>query len=250
MVRAPCCEKTGLKKGPWTAEEDLILINFITQNGHPNWRALPKRAGLLRCGKSCRLRWMNYLRPDIRRGNFTPQEEDSIIQLHAQLGNKWSVIASRLPGRTDNEIKNVWHTHLKKRVAGKYQPQPQPVTKTGEVEYSSNHFCRKVEMCSELSSPGESLSEVSSAIISDAGHGGRDDALMSDLLDKWSEMGESFWSDVFPAGEWSGSSDFLSGNSDPDQFRFAESELNMEDSSFWRDVFNRAEELTEFVDLL
>ncbi|XP_008447428.2 transcription factor MYB14-like [Cucumis melo] len=120
MVRAPCCEKMGLKKGPWTPEEDQILINYINLYGHGNWRALPKQAGLLRCGKSCRLRWTNYLRPDIKRGNFTPEEEETIINLHEMLGNRWSTIAARLPGRTDNEIKNVWHTHLKKRLRQKY----------------------------------------------------------------------------------------------------------------------------------
>ncbi|GJS89073.1 transcription factor MYB58-like protein [Tanacetum coccineum] len=72
-------------------------------------------SSLLRCGKSCRLRWINYLRPDLKRGNFTPQEEQSIIRLHSTFGNKWSKIASHLPGRTDNEIKNVWNTFLKRR---------------------------------------------------------------------------------------------------------------------------------------
>ncbi|KAJ8556051.1 hypothetical protein K7X08_022809 [Anisodus acutangulus] len=117
--RAPCCDKSKVKKGPWTPAEDLKLISFIQKHGHGNWRALPKQAGLLRCGKSCRLRWINYLRPDVKRGNFTPQEEDTIIKLHHSFGNRWSKIASNLPGRTDNEIKNVWNTHLKKRILKK-----------------------------------------------------------------------------------------------------------------------------------
>ncbi|KAL6519909.1 hypothetical protein OROMI_032803 [Orobanche minor] len=121
MVRAPCCEKIGLKKGPWSPEEDHVLVSYIQQHGHGNWRALPKQAGLLRCGKSCRLRWINYLSPDIKRGNFSKEEEDTIINLHEMLGNRWSVIAARLPGRTDNEIKNVWHTHLKKKLKS-YDP--------------------------------------------------------------------------------------------------------------------------------
>ncbi|KAH7833523.1 hypothetical protein Vadar_007141 [Vaccinium darrowii] len=116
MGRPPCCEKVGLKKGPWTPEEDRKLLAYIEQYGHGSWRALPAKAGLKRCGKSCRLRWTNYLRPDIRRGKFSLQEEQTIIQLHALLGNRWSVIASHLPKRTDNEIKNHWNTHLKKRL--------------------------------------------------------------------------------------------------------------------------------------
>ncbi|EOA36354.1 hypothetical protein CARUB_v10010717mg [Capsella rubella] len=92
MGRRPCCEKTGLKKGPWSGEEDQLLTNYITLHGHPNWRALPKLAGLLRCGKSCRLRWINYLRPDIKRGNFTSLEEDTIIHLHHILGNRFLLL--------------------------------------------------------------------------------------------------------------------------------------------------------------
>ncbi|XP_008221584.1 PREDICTED: myb-related protein 306-like [Prunus mume] len=116
MGRSPCCEKVGLKKGPWTPEEDQKLLTYIEHHGHGSWRALPPKAGLQRCGKSCRLRWTNYLRPDIKRGKFSLQEEQSIIQLHALIGNRWSAIATHLPKRTDNEIKNYWNTHLKKRL--------------------------------------------------------------------------------------------------------------------------------------
>ncbi|XP_074378138.1 transcription factor MYB41-like [Apium graveolens] len=116
MGRAPCCDKNGLKKGPWTQEEDAKLMQFIQTNGPGNWRTLPQNAGLQRCGKSCRLRWTNYLRPDIKRGRFSFEEEETIIQLHRIMGNKWSAIAARLPGRTDNEIKNYWNTHIRKRL--------------------------------------------------------------------------------------------------------------------------------------
>ncbi|XP_008670489.1 transcription factor MYB41 [Zea mays] len=116
MGRAPCCERSGLKKGPWTPEEDEKLVAYIKKHGQGNWRTLPKNAGLARCGKSCRLRWTNYLRPDIKRGRFSFEEEEAIIQLHSILGNKWSAIAARLPGRTDNEIKNYWNTHIRKRL--------------------------------------------------------------------------------------------------------------------------------------
>ncbi|XP_057951852.1 transcription factor MYB16-like [Malania oleifera] len=117
MGRSPCCDQNGLKKGAWTPEEDHKLLACIQEHGHGCWRSIPHKAGLQRSGKSCRLRWINYLRPDIKRGKFSLEEEQTIIQLHALLGNKWSAIASHLPKRTDNEIKNYWNTHLKKRLS-------------------------------------------------------------------------------------------------------------------------------------
>uniref|UniRef100_A0A803MVV8 Uncharacterized protein n=1 Tax=Chenopodium quinoa TaxID=63459 RepID=A0A803MVV8_CHEQI len=116
MGRSPCCEKEHTNKGAWTKEEDEHLMNYIKANGEGCWRSLPKAAGLQRCGKSCRLRWINYLRPDLKRGNFTDEEDELIINLHSLLGNKWSLIAAKLPGRTDNEIKNYWNTYIKRKL--------------------------------------------------------------------------------------------------------------------------------------
>ncbi|NP_001303065.1 transcription factor MYB12-like [Brassica napus] len=116
MGRAPCCEKVGIKRGRWTAEEDQIFSSYIQSNGEGSWRSLPKNAGLKRCGKSCRLRWINYLRSDLKRGNITLEEEELVVKLHSTLGNRWSLIASHLPGRTDNEIKNYWNSHLRRKL--------------------------------------------------------------------------------------------------------------------------------------
>nr|GMD62583.1 transcription factor MYB83-like [Ipomoea batatas] len=108
--------KAKLRKGLWSPEEDEKLMGYMLRNGQGCWSDIARNAGLQRCGKSCRLRWINYLRPDLKRGAFSPQEEELIIHLHNILGNRWSQIAARLPGRTDNEIKNFWNSTIKKRL--------------------------------------------------------------------------------------------------------------------------------------
>ncbi|KAE8685143.1 Transcription repressor MYB4 [Hibiscus syriacus] len=162
MGRAPCCSKVGLRRGPWTPREDKLLVNYIQAHGEGHWRSLPKKAGLLRCGKSCRLRWLNYLRPDIKRGNITPDEEDLIIRLHSLLGNRWSLIAGRLPGRTDNEIKNYWNTHLRKRFVtqGNTRKKPslqkrkkskaKPTLKPAEEELPKLHIPKPIRVTLSL----------------------------------------------------------------------------------------------------
>jgi myb proto-oncogene protein len=138
MGRSSCYEKARTNKGTWTKEEDHRLVTHIRLHGEGGWRSLPKAAGLLRCGKSCRLRWINYLRPDLKRGSFTEEEDELIIKLHSVVGNKWSLIAGRLPGRTDNEIKNYWNTHIKRKLLSK-GIDPQSHRPLGQP-YNSNNI--------------------------------------------------------------------------------------------------------------
>ncbi|CAL5327172.1 unnamed protein product [Camellia sinensis] len=117
MVRPPCCDKLDVRRGHWTEEEDAKILAYVSKHGTGNWTDVPKKAGLRRCGKSCRLRWTNYLRPDLRQETFTPQEEELIIRLHAAIGSRWSIIAQQLAGRTDNDVKNYWNTKLRKKLS-------------------------------------------------------------------------------------------------------------------------------------
>ncbi|CAO2824145.1 unnamed protein product [Amaranthus hypochondriacus] len=109
-------KEENIRKGPWYQEEDDRLKAFVTLLGARRWDSIARISGLQRSGKSCRLRWLNYLRPYLKHSAITPQEEQIILQLHQIWGNKWAKIARRLPGRTDNEIKNYWRTHLKKKI--------------------------------------------------------------------------------------------------------------------------------------
>ncbi|KAL2531651.1 Transcription factor [Abeliophyllum distichum] len=115
MVSTP----VGVRKGAWTEDEDNLLRKCIDKYGVGKWHHVPLRAGLNRCRKSCRLRWLNYLRPNIKRGDFTRDEDDLIIRLHKLLGNRWSLISGRLQWRTANDVKNHWNTHLQKKVSAR-----------------------------------------------------------------------------------------------------------------------------------
>ncbi|KAK9668002.1 hypothetical protein RND81_13G028000 [Saponaria officinalis] len=139
-----------VNKGAWTTEEDMKLADYVQQHGAKKWKTVSLKAGLNRCGKSCRLRWLNYLRPNIKRGSISDEEEDLILRLHKLLGNRWSLIAGRLPGRTDNEIKNYWNSHLSKKVnqQGKKTEMPLPPTTSSPmiIDESKGKIVKSVVM--------------------------------------------------------------------------------------------------------
>ncbi|KAL1548875.1 Transcription factor myb36 [Salvia divinorum] len=165
MGRAPCCDKANVKKGPWSPEEDTKLKAYIEKYGTGgNWIALPQKIGLKRCGKSCRLRWLNYLRPNIKHGGFTEEEDNIICSLYISIGSRWSIIAAQLPGRTDNDIKNYWNTRLKKKLLGRRKQSntyrlriPGQETKDANEEDSlqnlSNSAMERLQLHMQLQNP-------------------------------------------------------------------------------------------------
>ncbi|XP_073269650.1 transcription factor MYB59-like [Primulina huaijiensis] len=112
-------EKDEMRKGPWTEEEDVQLVLYVNLFGDRRWDFIANVSGLKRSGKSCRLRWVNYLHPGLKRGKMSPHEERLVLELHSKWGNRWSRIAQKLPGRTDNEIKNYWRTYMRKEAQQK-----------------------------------------------------------------------------------------------------------------------------------
>ncbi|KAI4334492.1 hypothetical protein L6164_019176 [Bauhinia variegata] len=126
-----------IRKGPWTEQEDLKLVNFVGLFGDRRWDFIAKVSGMNRTGKSCRLRWVNYLHPGLKRGKMTPQEERLVLELHQKWGNRWSRIAHKLPGRTDNEIKNYWRTHMRKKAQEKKQAHALTPSSTSSSCHSS-----------------------------------------------------------------------------------------------------------------
>ncbi|KAK6137864.1 hypothetical protein DH2020_028392 [Rehmannia glutinosa] len=131
-------KKEEMRKGPWTEEEDVQLALYVNLFGDRRWDFIAKVSGLKRTGKSCRLRWVNYLHPGLKRGKMTPHEERLVLQLHSKWGNRWSRIARKLPGRTDNEIKNYWRTHMRKKAQEKKKAKSQSSSSSSSSNSSSS----------------------------------------------------------------------------------------------------------------
>ncbi|KAF8116160.1 hypothetical protein N665_0020s0021 [Sinapis alba] len=224
MGRPPFCEKIGIKKGPWTPEEDIILVSYIQEHGPGNWRSIPTNTGLLRCSKSCRLRWTNYLRPGIKRGNFTSHEEGMIIQLQALLGNKWAAIASYLPQRTDNDIKNYWNTHLKKKKKLNYKSESE------ERSISAENMALQTSATRNTTNHHRSTYASSTENIS---------RLLEDWMRASPKSNNHFLEEKLQKGSWEeGHSKTINGDDDDDQgFRVLpkESEKNVNDHDVQED---------------
>ncbi|XP_059274779.1 transcription factor MYB15-like [Lycium ferocissimum] len=169
MPRVPQEKQKGtsteqiIKKGAWSPEEDQKLRDYIMRYGIWNWRQMPKFAGLSRTGKSSRLRWMNYLRPDVKRGPFSVEEVEIVIKTYQELGNRWSAIAAKLPGRTDNEVKNFFHTHLKKHFGLKNdaplktRARSKRADKTKETDKTNAGKAQERPSPDDVSSPSSSI---------------------------------------------------------------------------------------------
>ena len=109
------CIDPNITKGPFTPEEDALIVEFVNKNGPRSW---PRITQLIpqRSSKQCRERWFNHLDPNVTKHAWTPEEDQMIFQQHMKLGSKWSLISKLIPGRTDNAVKNRWNSSISKRL--------------------------------------------------------------------------------------------------------------------------------------
>ncbi|CAB4280802.1 unnamed protein product [Prunus armeniaca] len=204
------------KKGLWTVEEDRILMDYIRVHGKGKWNRVNKVTGLKRGGKSCRLRWMNYLSPSVKRGDFSEEEDDLIIRLHNLLGNRWSLIAGRVPGRTDNQVKNHWNTHLSKKLGVNSKKGKAKAKTCLGLKQVKGSFCTASESNSEQQPQPNSNSNIGDHEAASAA--GFDDKLMMIKDNIGSKSGVGF------SGMWEA---MMNNNNYDSSFWFYNDDLNL-----------------------
>ncbi|XP_054811362.1 transcription factor MYB59 [Prosopis cineraria] len=209
-----------MRKGPWTEQEDIKLVSFVGLFGDRRWDFIAKVSGLHRTGKSCRLRWVNYLHPGLKRGKMTPQEERLVVELHSKWGNRWSRIARKLPGRTDNEIKNYWRTHMrkkaqeKKRAAATLSPSSPESSKSSTGEESFNDSGGPNDMVSStgIQIGEDQACEQESYSMEDIWKDisvSEENNILGPVFDVQSELGCNLSCPLMPSPSWDYSSDSL-----------------------------------------
>ncbi|KAK2972367.1 hypothetical protein RJ640_014425 [Escallonia rubra] len=101
----------------WRVEEDALLRAYVKQYGPREWHLVSQRMStpLNRDAKSCLERWKNYLKPGIKKGSLTEEEQRLVICLQAKHGNKWKKIAAEVPGRTAKRLGKWWEVFKEKQ---------------------------------------------------------------------------------------------------------------------------------------